>query len=327
MDRLRPAFKTLVLSLANGYILCFYSERLFWAMSRPGDRLADLALALVAYSLAGYLLLALVQWLRIGTWYALLIAGAIFGWLIEGVWANTLFGTEDSSPFPLSILVTAVNWHSLITVLVGWWLIPLTLHRLGTAWTIVASLGLGLFWGAWAIFERFESPPIVPSVASFALHAFVTTILLAVCYWLLTRWQVWTFHPSRAGLIVVVALHIAWFVTINVVSLGLGGFAVILLVILLAASCMILWAGRPGDSEETALDTYRGAPPLARYAMLLLAPASATGFYALTLPAGSAVPPLHQVIFIGSVIAAAGGTVAALCFVIRDMVRKNRSFV
>jgi hypothetical protein len=43
----------LVVVLATGYILFFYSERVFWSFLRPGDKLADLLLGWLTYSLLG----------------------------------------------------------------------------------------------------------------------------------------------------------------------------------------------------------------------------------------------------------------------------------
>ena len=53
--------RKLVVVLATGYILFFYSERMFWSFLRPGDTLTDLLLTWVVYSLLAWVFLLLVR--------------------------------------------------------------------------------------------------------------------------------------------------------------------------------------------------------------------------------------------------------------------------
>ena len=110
----------LAVVLATGYILFFYSERLFWSFPRPGDTFADLLLTWVVYSLLAWVFLLLVRQCRIAAFPALFLAGAVFGWLAEGVVVDTMYGNKDN-PFPASISFTGLAWHALISVGVGWY--------------------------------------------------------------------------------------------------------------------------------------------------------------------------------------------------------------
>ena len=47
---LRYWTQKLTVVLATGYILFFYSERMFWSFLRPGDKLSDLVLGSLARS-------------------------------------------------------------------------------------------------------------------------------------------------------------------------------------------------------------------------------------------------------------------------------------
>ena len=58
-----------------------------------------------------------------------ILVGALYGWLVEGVVAATVYG-----PLPVSLVWTGVAWHGLLTVGVGWWiLLPRAVRRGGTA--------------------------------------------------------------------------------------------------------------------------------------------------------------------------------------------------
>ena len=89
-SHMRRWTQKLVVVLATGYILFFYSERVFWSFLRPGDKFTDLVLGWLMYSLLAWVFLLLVRQCRIAAFPALLIAGAVFGWLAEGVVVDIL---------------------------------------------------------------------------------------------------------------------------------------------------------------------------------------------------------------------------------------------
>ena len=141
-----------LLALATGYVLFFFSERLFWSAFKSGDSVAELAVTWAAYCVVAHLFLSLVTWLRAYSADRVFLAGAVFGWLVEGTLVGTLYGTESSAPFPLSLLVTAVSWHALISVWVGWHFLRRSLQAGSVSKVVGWSIGLGLFWGTWATF-------------------------------------------------------------------------------------------------------------------------------------------------------------------------------
>jgi hypothetical protein len=75
----------------------------------------------LAYSTLAYLFLATVRLFRADDVWSVYLAGAVYGWLTEGGLIHTLYGTEESAPFPISLIITGVSWHALISVLVGWY--------------------------------------------------------------------------------------------------------------------------------------------------------------------------------------------------------------
>jgi hypothetical protein len=142
--------RKLAVILATGYILFFYSERMFWSLLRSGDKPADFLLPWVVYSIMAWVFLLLIRKCRIASFPAVFLAGAVFGWLAEGGVVDTLYGNKDN-PFPASISFTGLAWHALISVGVGWyWQARLltTGHRKKLALFSVA-VGRGLWAGWW----------------------------------------------------------------------------------------------------------------------------------------------------------------------------------
>ena len=108
--------------LANGYILFFFSERVFWSFWRPGDTLHEFLITWIAYCLLGWIFLDLVRRFKVASFPPLFLCGAVFGCVGEGVVVDTLYG-GPTNPFPLSISFTGLAWHALLSVGVGWYLI------------------------------------------------------------------------------------------------------------------------------------------------------------------------------------------------------------
>jgi hypothetical protein len=111
---MKRAAQNFLLALLNGFILFFYSERLFWSAWRPGDSIPDLMVTWLAYSVLAYLFLATVWFFRVNHLWSVFLAGAVYGWLTEGGLIHTLYGTEETAPFPVSISITGLSWHALI---------------------------------------------------------------------------------------------------------------------------------------------------------------------------------------------------------------------
>src|ERR1019366_2516322 len=64
-SHMRRWIQKIVVVLATGYILFFYSERMFWSFPRPGDNLGDLLLTWIVYSLLAWVFLSLIRQCRI----------------------------------------------------------------------------------------------------------------------------------------------------------------------------------------------------------------------------------------------------------------------
>ncbi len=151
--------------LATGYILFFYSELMFWARVRPGDALKDWVSTWLLYSLLGYILLTLIARFRVSGIWALFLAGAVFGWLAEGLVVQTAY---DS--LPLSISFTGLAWHALISVCVGWYAVRRALDnglarpwdgRRASGWRMVSGRSPG-GWSRTGGRRPFMNSPFIP---------------------------------------------------------------------------------------------------------------------------------------------------------------------
>jgi hypothetical protein len=205
----------LAVVLATGYILFFYSERVFWSFPRPGDKLADLLLTWIVYSLLGWVFLLLVRQCRIAGFPALFLAGAVFGWLDEGVVVDTLYGNA-TNPFPASISFTGLAWHALISVGIGWYAQAKVLTAGNRAKIALFSALLGLGWGLWAGWWPAELGRANTSLAAFAGHTQACSVLL-VGAWLVvgmvgSEW----FRPAKLELPVLLALVALFFVGVRI---------------------------------------------------------------------------------------------------------------
>jgi hypothetical protein len=265
-----------LLALATGYVLFFFSERLFWSAFKSGDSVAELAVTWAAYCVVAHLFLSLVTWLRAYSADRVFLAGAVFGWLVEGTLVGTLYGTESSAPFPLSLLVTAVSWHALISVWVGWHFLRRSLQAGSVSKVVGWSIGLGLFWGTWATFLWRETPPVVVSPRAFAAHALAITAVLIAGYWLIARVGVATFKPRPLGLCLT-TFALGTFYVQQVKALGIR--PLVILPALVSLVVVVLWrAARKRPAEESPHATAAARPQ--NLACLFLMPVVATAVHA-----------------------------------------------
>ncbi|MGE3308707.1 MAG: hypothetical protein AB7O66_01965 [Limisphaerales bacterium] len=270
----RAAHKFL-LALANGFILFFFSERLFWSVWRPGDSIPDLVVTWLAYSTLAYLFLATVWFFRVNNVWSLYLAGAVYGWLTEGGLIHTLYGTEESAPFPISISITGLSWHALLSVLVGWYATARALTARRPTWTAIIAIGVGVFWGCWATFLWRESPPILTPVPQFLGYALGTTILLAGAWWLNFRAGVTRFRPGWVGTIL--SLMILGTFYVQHVR-RLGWLPLVVMPAVMALALVPLWRHHRRQSCGSALTGDQ--PAWLNLVYLGLMPIAATAVYA-----------------------------------------------
>jgi hypothetical protein len=286
------ALRNLACTLATGYILFVFSERLFWTVWREDDSLLDLTITWLAYSAIAYLFLATIFWSRADDFWSMFLAGAIYGWLVEGGLIRTLYGTQPSAPFPVSISITGLSWHALLSVMAGWWATKKALTAAGPAALIWISLALGVFWGVWAMFPRRETPPIITPVPEFFGNAAVLTLGLMASWWVSIRAGVRDFRPGWFGLILCTLLIGLFYVQY---VLELGVLPLIVLPSLLGVAAATLYRHRQRTARRTLASS--NCFRLSRLMVLGLTPITATLVYGVAAAAGMDRIPVSTIVY------------------------------
>ncbi|MBI4928782.1 MAG: hypothetical protein HY835_13515 [Anaerolineae bacterium] len=270
--------KNLLQVLSTGYILVFFSEHLFWARVRPDDSLAGWMGAWIAYSLMAFVFLALLTHFRVKNIWALFLAGAVFGWLGEGLVVQTAY-----EMLPLSISFTGLAWHALLSVWVGWYAVRQSLHSPDRWAALKLAAVIGLGYGLWAICWWLEPDGGFAPVADFAVFSLTTTLLVIVAY-VLADWSATEpFSPSRRVTGVVAGVFALYFGFITVPA---APSAVVVLPILLGLAFWGLFKNRQVEAEGSLPDVLQGPVAPWKYACLLALPAVGILVYALAAALG-----------------------------------------
>jgi hypothetical protein len=243
---MRALLRRLCLAVVTGYIFVYYSEYMFWARPLDNVRLPDALWLLLTYSFAAYVFLTLVVTMRARSFTAIFLVGALFGWLVEGVFVQTLY-----SLLPFSISLTGLSWHALITILVGWYAMQ-WLFRVGSWWrTLIVAAGIGAVYGLWAIWWWVDAPPATP-FSDFAMYVFATTTLLACAYLLASRLSMRRFAPTRIEIIGALLLVVVYF---SLVTVPLQPLALIILPPLVLVVILTLLRNRRNETREDIMKT------------------------------------------------------------------------
>ena len=268
----------LAIILANGYILFFFSERVFWSFWRPGDNLSEFLITWIAYCLLGWIFLDLVRRFKVASFPSLFLCGAVFGWVGEGVVVDTLYG-DPTNPFPLSVSWTGLAWHALLSVGVGWYLIGRALTEEKPTRTALISLAVGIGWGLWAVWWPTElGKEVDTSVWGFASHATPCSILFLLSWLILGVARPDWFQSSRLATIVLSGLVVVIFLAARVPA---RPYAALILPPLLSVCCVGLSRNARMEQRPDILDGILGRIRSRNVLVLILIPLSAIAVYAL----------------------------------------------
>jgi hypothetical protein len=204
---------------------------------------------------------------------------------------HTLYGTQPSAPFPVSISITGLSWHALISVMLGWWATGRALIA-DRPWRLVwISLAVGIFWGVWAMFPRRETPPIITPMPAFFLNAAVLTLGLIATWWASFRANVFGFRPGWFGLSLC-TLVVGLFYVQHVLALGVLPLLVLPAVLGLAAAPLFRHRRRTGH-----LTAPTRRLPSSRLLLLGLIPITATAVYGVAAAAGLDRFPVSTIVY------------------------------
>jgi len=269
--------------------LMVYSEHLFWARPGPWATPREFIPTFLAYMLATDLFLVTVAFFRVRSMAALCLAGAVYGWFLEGVIVQTMY--DD---FPLNLSFTGLAWHALISVMLGWVILPASLSRGSIRRTVGLAAGIGAGYGLWSLWWwTIEPPPAEP--LAFAAYTLALTLALMLCYGLAPRVGLNAFRPSRVETGVLLGLAAAWFAIVTVPTQPLS---LIVLPPLVALLWVALTRNRRRETRPDQIQAVLAEPPpgVAHLFALLALPTAACGVYALAA-ALAARPPTGIVLY------------------------------
>lgn len=297
--------------LATGAVSWAWSEVGFWAHFRADDQPATWVLTWLMYSLAAAVALrALRRWPGADL-PRLVLVGALYGWVVEGVVASTVY----SAP-PFTLIWTGVAWHGLLTVVLGWWALPRAVVVGGRgAWLLCGAVGIA--WGLWSA-GWWAAPPdagqdaAAPDLAAYALFVVVVCAAAGAGYVVMhacaPRGRDLT---TRAGLVVVLGLLGVWGALVVVAAIP---WAPLLLGALVAL--VVLSLRRLGPTESASLSLPLGFEPgipWRRIAPTALVPVLAVATYAALVPFATTEPgtgPFYVLIVAMIAVLSLAGTVA-----------------
>lgn len=274
--------------VGSGCVIWFFSEMFFlnegqhlyfWSTSPDVAALFSsvaewLFVFLLFYAFFALWLLVPISVFRVRSMPALVLAGAICGWAIEGsaipIMYEELWG---------SLLWPAASWHVLVNVLLGWWWLRRVLEERSARFTAVVFVGMGVVWSVWATWFwpldgtgtiAEATAPMAPT--DFAFLAFLSSTVLAFGYWILDRFGSRRFVTGKAPLAILIA---AGFV---LSILGSTVFVPILAVLVGLAS-FVLDRNRRTERDGDILARFAHSIRPSRYPLLFLMPAAAVVLY------------------------------------------------
>lgn len=202
--RLSPFVQHLATLVGTSIILLFFSEYYFFnegpvkgvVDGRGGDILilASTILELILfYAIFAYFLLGGLYWFSVRTSTDLFLIGALVGWATEGIIIPVVY-----EAVPISIIWPSVAWHSLVDVLLGWYLIRRVMRLNRPHYSIIMFTLLGAIWGAWVTWFWADPEGLQPLVpADFTFFAFLTATIWALGMLLVDYAGTTTFRIGR----------------------------------------------------------------------------------------------------------------------------------
>ena len=274
----------LIFVLLSTAAMVFFSEKAYWYVQ--GYVFGGLVLY---YAVPVYACLWALDAFRVRRLPGVVLIGALFGFLVEGVLTPVIYEAGLLDPIMPAYFI---GWHGLLSVVLGWYL--LRKWMVNGQWGRIFAGGMlfGLFWGTWSLtywtpesIAEFQAlaasgEPVIPGawpVFDFALHAFTFTFSLMAAHWLLGRgfWQT-AFRPGKWERWGVVLSLVALF---GLLVIPVQPLAFLKLGALLGIVTLALRANPSQEAGEPLLPALDG-PVKARHALALLAmPAAAAADY------------------------------------------------
>lgn len=287
--------RRIVAALTLGYVLGFWSELVRGAPPAFYNPL-DPVITWLTFSVLAYMGLCALAVFRVRDAAGGVLVAALVGWLAEGVLGQGMY-----RDFPFGLAREALGWHGLVTAGAGVVGVTLALSARRRWVLTVTSVGLGLFWGFWAVGSWVERMPV--SVGAFAASAALSTGLLIAAHGTLGRLGLRAFCPTPTECRVLSFIGGAYFLLVTVPA---SPAAIAVAPVVFGLTIWTLHRDRGGEvvaPSALAIFDHRPVQP-ERYASLALMPLTAVVVYAAADAGGWRLPIREPVIL---VLTAAGG--------------------
>lgn len=266
-------FLRLAYVLSTGAIFVVFSELMFWGRyDFTHKMLSDFVPTIIVYSFMAYAFLIVIHVFKVSNLYALFMAGAVFGWLCEGVFVQTMY--DD---FPLNISFTALAWHSILTVCCGWYLFRRALLLKNPISTLKASTVGGLLWALWSVWWWVDKG-LVSTPVEYAIYALITGLILIVCLRISAMIPSSIFRPSRVEIYTISIIFLLWFLF---VAIKANSLAVFVLPICMGLAFHALGMNREREMAPDVIQQLDGKVYPWNYAALMVIPAVSILVYSL----------------------------------------------
>lgn len=272
--------RSIIVSLSTGYIFFYFSELVFWSRPKPEDNLINWFQTWMAYSIMAFLFLTVIQKFKVRNLPSLFLAGAFFGWLAEGIIVQTTY--ED---LPLSISFTGLAWHSLITVVLGWYGLQVSLGRSLRATTIYSVL-MGIFIWFWGVTWIYEEPATMATPAVFGIYHILSGILLIISLFISNSLYLHPFNPSKWAIRIISGI---FFILYTYILIS-GMITALILIPLMAAIFISLKRNSSHEHQDSLLAGLSMKIPHIHYLAILLVPLISTILYAVYFNLGLKLP-------------------------------------
>lgn len=240
LKAIRDLFYRVTSALSLGLILFIFSEEFFWGFYRRGSSIFDYLETYIVYALFAYIFLILLYWSGASNIWEVFLLGAIYGWVIEGLFVQTVYEN-----LPYSISWTSLAWHALITIIWGFYLVYQSAVRENYYRVSLIFVIIGLLWGILATYWIIDLG-YLPGVIEFSLFVLLCALLLGYGYVFFVKLLPNEFNPSKPELIILLAfLGLIYVVVASVTILIVIIWTPLILVTLLA-----LWRNRKRFSKQ-----------------------------------------------------------------------------
>jgi len=219
-EKLKFFLQRLFFVLLTTAVLVFFSEKVFWYVQ--GYAFGGLILY---YAIPVAVCLGVIDHFRVHDLSGMILVGALFGFLVEGVLTPVIYEAGLLDPI---MPVYFIAWHGLLSIVFGWYWIRKTLTG-DQAWKMLpGGAGIGFFWGIWSL--TFRLPESIQEyqalvldgenwlpgpwpVVDFLLYALVFSLLLMLAHSLL-RGKIWqsTFRLKTWEKVLLIGLLVFIFV-------------------------------------------------------------------------------------------------------------------